>query len=119
MNSRENFAGGAALCLNYNLSYSFALGLNITGSTNFSGIAVLEPAASFRWYISGFNDGFFAEADAGAYLVIEKGQVTPLFLGGLKGGYRFPLGFSFFIEPYGRIGYPFVFGIGVTAGVRF
>jgi hypothetical protein len=36
----------------------------------------------------------------------------------LRGGYRMPVGSLWYIEPYGRGGYPFVFGIGVMAGVR-
>jgi len=40
-------------------------------------------------------------------------------MGGLRAGYRLPLGDMFFIEPFGRVGYPFMFGIGALAGVRF
>jgi len=119
MNSRENFAVGAALGFDYNIARSFAAGLTVTGSSNFSGIAVIEPAALFRWYFLGNgHTGFFAQADAGAYLVLEDGDITPLFLGGLRAGYRLPLGSSFYIEPYGRAGYPFAFGVGLLAGVR-
>ena len=119
MNSRYNFAGGAVLGFDLNLPYSFAAGLTVTASSNFAGIAVIEPAALFRWYFfSNGHTGLFAQADVGAYLVLEDGELTPLFMGGLRVGFRFPLGEMFFIEPYGRAGYPFVFGIGVTAGIR-
>jgi hypothetical protein len=119
MNSRENFAGGAIISFDYNLPHSFALGLSVTASSNFSGITVIEPAALFRWYFLGGYGGFFVQADAGAYLVLEDGELTPMFLGGLRGGFRLPLGSSFYLEPYGRIGYPFAFGIGAIAGVKF
>ena len=120
MNSRENFAAGAVLGFDYSFGSSFAVGFNVTGSTNFDSIVVLEPAAMFRWYFLGSNNtGFFAQADAGAYLVFEDSEVTPMFLGGLRGGFRLPLGSWFFIEPFGRVGYPFMFGLGVLAGVRF
>jgi hypothetical protein len=122
MNSRENFAAGAVVGFQYDFLHVFAAGIHFTASTNFNGIAVLEPMAMFRWYfltVPGTYAGFFAEADAGAYLVLEDGDMTPLFNGGLKGGFRLPLGDTFFIEPYGRIGYPFAFGIGVAAGVKF
>ena len=120
MNARENFAGGAVFGFDYNLPYFFALGLTVTYSNNFSGISVIETAALFRWYFleNGYT-GFFAQADAGAYLVLEDGEFIPLFMGGLRVGFRLPLGELFFIEPYGRVGYPFVFGIGVMAGMRF
>ena len=119
MNSRYNFAGGAVLGFDFNLSRALAAGFTVTYSSNFSGISVIEPAALFRWYIFGGGAGLFVQADAGAYLVLEDGELTPLFMGGLRGGFRLPLGELFFIEPYGRGGYPFVFGVGVIAGTRF
>jgi len=119
MNSRENFAAGLTLSFDYNLASPFSVGVNVTASSNFNGITVLEPAVSFRWYFSGRNHtGWFIQADAGVYLVLEENDVIPLFLGGLRGGIRIPMG-RIFIEPFGRIGYPFFFGIGALAGMRF
>jgi hypothetical protein len=119
MNSRENFAGGAVLGFDVSLSRALALGFTVTYSSNFSGISVIEPAALFRWYLLGGPAGLFVQADAGAYLVLEDGGLIPLFMGGLRGGFRIPAGPSFYVEPYGRIGYPFAFGVGAMAGVRF
>lgn len=119
MNARVNFAAGAVLGFDVNLSASFALGLTVTASNNFSGITVIEPAALFRWYVLGGYGGFFVQADGGAYLILEDGGLTPLFDGGLRAGFRLPLAKSFYLEPYGRMGYPFVFGIGALAGIRF
>jgi hypothetical protein len=120
MNSRENFAVGVALAFDYNFGSSFAAGVNATFSTNFFGIVVIEPAALFRWYFLGSSHaGFFAQAETGVYLVFEDDEFTPLFLGGLRGGLRLPFGETLFVEPFGRIGYPFAFGFGVLAGVRF
>jgi hypothetical protein len=116
MNARENFAGGAALSFDYSFLGSFAAGVNVTASSGFSGNAVIEPAALFRWHFFG---GFFAQADLGAYLVLEDNDVTPLFLGGLRAGFRMPLGSLFYVEPYGRTGYPFMFGLGVMGGILF
>jgi len=123
MSSRSNFAGGAVLGFDYNLPIDaapFAAGVTVTASSNFYGIAVIEPAAMFRWYFLGEgHTGFFAQADVGAFLIIEDGDLIPLFLGGLRAGYRLPLGSMFFVEPYGRAGYPFMFGIGALAGIKF
>ena len=119
MNSRENFAGGAVLNFGVNLGSSFAIGINATASYNFAKIFVIEPAAFFRWYfLSREHNGLFVQADAGAYLVFEDDDIIPLFMGGLRAGFRLPLGDMFFIEPYGRLGYPFMFGIGALVGVR-
>jgi len=123
MNSRYNFAGGVVLGFDYNLPVTvapFAAGITVTTSTNFTNAVVIEPAAMFRWYFLGKgHTGFFAQADVGTYIIFEDEEVYSLFLGGLQAGYRMPFGSMFYAEPYGRIGYPFVFGIGASAGIRF
>ena len=120
MDSRYNFAGGMVLGLDFNLGDSFAVGFTVTGSYNFFEIVCLEPAALFRWYFLGKGyTGFFLQADAGVFLIFEEGEVIPMILGGLRGGYRIPLGKLWYVEPYGRAGYPFAFGLGVMAGIRF
>jgi hypothetical protein len=120
MSSHKGYAAGAGLGFDYNLFRFFAVGLSVTASHNFTAFTAIEPAAMFRWYFWGKNHtGFFAQADAGVYLYMENEQTIPVFLGGLRTGFRLPLGQFFYIEPYGRAGYPFVFGIGITAGMRF
>jgi len=127
LNSRDSLAAGAVLAVDFNVSSSFALGANATVSSDFSDITVIEPAAMFRWYLLSkehagsfaAGNGLFLQADVGAYLVLENDEVTPLFLGGLRTGVRLPFGNTFFIEPYGRIGYPFIFGFGFLTGIRF
>jgi len=119
MNSRVNFAGGGVLAFDYALPHSFAVGLNVTASNNFSGITVIESAVLFRWYFLGGYTGFFVQADGGASFLLEDGEFSHVFLGGLRGGFRLPLKSKFYLEPYGRIGYPFAFGVGVLTGIKF
>jgi len=120
MNSRYNFAMGGVFGFDANLPHSLALGFTFTASYNFNGITVVEPAVLFRWYFLGTgHKGFFAQADMGGYLIFEDGDIKPMVLGGLRGGYRFTPASHFYLEPYGRLGYPFAFGIGVMAGLRF
>jgi hypothetical protein len=120
MNARENFAGGATLGLDFNLPKTlFALGLTATASYNFEGFITMEPMAMFRWYSPGGSTGFFVQADAGAFLILEQGEfISPMALGGIRAGFRLPLGERMYLEPYGRAGYPFMFGIGLVGGVR-
>jgi hypothetical protein len=121
-NSRENFSSGAALGFDIDIPYFIAMGAGCTASHDSGNLIVLEPAALFRWYVIGMKTqqhaGFFLQADGGAYLILEDEEVTPLFAGGLRIGYR-QLMDSFYIEPYGRFGYPYVFGVGLSAGVKF
>ena len=120
MNSRHNFAGGANLGFYYNLPGYLALGLSVTGSSNFSEFHVIEPTLLARYYFlrNGY-EGFFAQADIGPFIILEDGKTSFLPEAGLRGGYRLSLGSSFYVEPYGRLGYPFAFGVGAMAGIYF
>jgi outer membrane protein OmpA-like peptidoglycan-associated protein len=127
MDSYRFFAAGAAFALDFNLPHSMAVGLTVDSSFKGTGFTALEPAALFRWYFLGKGHfGFFVQADVGAFLYFEgygrdeyQGQIKPFVLGGGRVGYRFPLGKMFYIEPYARGGYPFAYGVGVNAGIRF
>ena len=120
MASRHNFAGGTALNFTYDLPGSSALGLSFTGSMNFNNTYVLEPAFLVRRYFSqDIHSGFFVQFDLGAFIALEEKGVTPMIMSGFGGGFRLPLGSTFYVEPYGRLGYPFAFGLGAMAGIRF
>jgi len=123
LNARDTVAMGFPFSFDYNLPTAaapFAVGANVIVSSGFAGATVLETAASFRWYFLGSKHvGFFTQADLGAYLIFEDEKTHPLFLGGLRGGYRLPFGSMFYVDPYVRLGYPFVFGFGALAGIRF
>ena len=120
MDAHRNFAGGAALDFNYRFRDDYALGFTFTGSNNFRGFVSIEPTISFRWYYLVKNyPGFFGQMDAGFFIYFEDDEVTTLPELGVRGGYRLPLGSSFFVEPYARMGYPFAFSIGVMGGLLF
>jgi len=125
MNARETSAVGFALSFDYNLPISksaFATGFTVIGNVNFTDTVVLEFTALFRWYFLGKGyTGWFAQADAGISFISEDGNKklpAPVSIG-VRTGYRLPLVSSFFVEPYVRIGYSFLFGIGVIGGMRF
>jgi hypothetical protein len=120
MASRHDFAGGAVLNFLYNLPGATSLGLSFTGSMNFNNIYVLEPAFLVRKYFSqDIHSGFFVQFNTGAFIALEEKGITTMVMSGLAAGYRAQLGSSFYIEPYGRLGYPFAFGLGVMAGICF
>ena len=131
MNSRYNFAGGVAFGIYYNLperlspTNRLSAGLTATGSINFFGTQVTEFAGLIRWYYpqvphNGMEyTGLFTQFELGAFFINEEGERTVLPLAGLRGGYRLPISSHFYIEPCGRLGYPFAFGIGLMAGISF
>ena len=120
MNLHKNFAGGFILGFDYNLpSVPLAIGLSAAGSYSFTDSTVFEAASFLRWYFPQNNySGLFTQADLGLYIVMEDNNILSKILGSLRGGYRFHMGSSLFFEPYGRFGYPFIFGIGLMAGVQ-
>ena len=108
----------------YNINDMFAAGLNLNFS--FSDFFAFEAAGFFRWYFLrgmpkaiGFLRNIFAQADLGLWAGNDIHSEAVKFLGGVSAGIRFKLPGNFYIEPYARFGYPFLFGVGVTAGYRF
>jgi len=57
----------------------------------------------------------FFDREEGAVALAHWGRVSV----GLAFGWRFLFGKMFFAEPYIRAGYPYIFGAGGSAGVRF
>jgi hypothetical protein len=120
MDSRDNFAGGIALSFDYNWFNNIAVGANLTLSYNFNDFAVIEPTLMVRDYIwENCHGQLFLQLDLGGLFFHEEGQWVPMLELGVRGGFRKPVKTSFFIEPYGRIGYPFAFGIGFITGRYF
>ena len=69
--------------------------------------------------------GPWLQLTGGPALFFDKGENASIpakwgrFSAGLTFGWRFLLGKLFFAEPYIRVGYPYIAGIGVSAGVHF
>jgi hypothetical protein len=129
MNAPSSFAAGFNYYFDINIGKNFAAGFILGTSRGFDDfslfpqINVYEGSLLFRWYFLGKGQrGFFAQAEGGGYLAIQKMSVygfefNPMFTAGLRGGYRLPLG-RFYLEPFVRAGYPFAAGAGLMLGVR-
>jgi hypothetical protein len=144
INTLEGAAFGVVLGADYKLpikAIPFAAGVNV--GLHFNKVEfVLEPSAMFRWYfpIPGLTkkfhektegstfkgtfkpvyEGAFVQAEVGVTVIAEKDEDTvALFMGGLKLGYRLPLKLGLYVEPFARFGYPYLWGMGATAGMRF
>jgi len=117
MNSHENFAGGLGLYSGFDLSQHFVLGLKTNYSYNFKNMSMLEVAALLRFYP--FNQRFFLQTESGISILFENTENSIKFLGGINTGWTFLMGKKLFIEPTLRIGYPYLFGVGVNFGLYF
>ena len=120
MDSRHNFAGGALLVFDYRLPRFAAVGLMLEGSSNFSTMHVIEPAVLFRaYFLENEYRGFYFQTDLGTSIIFEDGRdVWFRPMAGMGIGYRVHLGSTFYLEPFGRLGFPFAVGLGLVAGLR-
>jgi len=121
-NTREGAALGTSLASAVDLNLwkqMFSAGLKLGFSGNMDTISTLETAALFRYYLPLPINGFFVQAELGSAFFFENGESFPAFLGGLSVGWRYNLGKDWHIEPFARFGYPFIWGIGLQAGISF
>ena len=121
--SRSGFALAGGLTLGHNFN-RIGLGVNILyGNDMQESFTFLEATAHFRFYVlrNSRNTGPFVQAEGGFVLIaydgFDAGSFAPS--AGLGLGWRIPLGERFFAEPALRVGYFYMLGVGLTAGVRF
>jgi hypothetical protein len=117
--------------------YRFGESLSIGTTSLFASdesLTTLEFSANIRWYFLRDEESLikyynwasvfhlFAQVDGGATVVIrDADQVKPHPMIGLVAGSRIALSRfgSFYVEPYLRVGYPFLFALGVSGVYRF
>ncbi|MDR3343108.1 MAG: hypothetical protein LBT14_10070 [Treponema sp.] len=123
MNTGEGYALGRSFSLDFQFLKYIVNGVTLTISDDFKIFTVIEPAIFGRWYFLNLGlkeGGFFVQGDLGASLVVEASETTPHILGGLTTGFRYPfLGGDYYVEPFVKGGYPFLWGAGARFGCRF
>jgi hypothetical protein len=118
-NTRKGATLGGNLLCAVDLNRQFSAGLKMALSGDLHTVTTLEPAALFRYYLPLPINGFFTQAELGASIFFENGNSYSAFMGGLAAGWRYNIGKRWYIEPSVRGGYPFAWGIGFQAGLRF
>ena len=118
-NTRKGMAIGGVFTGGYEISSQFAVGLKTAYSHNLDTISALEPLAFFRYYLPLVPVGPFLQVEAGSAIYFEHGESHPSFSGGLSAGWRFDFLQDLYVEPALRLGYPHMWGIGVTVGYKF
>jgi hypothetical protein len=120
-NTKENAAVAGVLTNDFALNARFSIGSRLGFSYNFADLGTLEGGIMFRVYVlSGNSSGPFIQADGGVSYIFwrddARDDMFTKFLYGGTLGWRFHIG-SFYIEPYGRGGYPFIWGGGLVMGM--
>lgn len=125
-NSVSNIAPAAGISFDYSLFRKVSFGVKALVSYDAfeknSTVYVIEPLGFLRWYVvspSGEpSTGLFVEGQGGIEIILVNSADKIVPSAGLSIGFRFPLG-NFYFEPMLRGGYPYMFGIGISAGLRF
>lgn len=121
--TRYNAAFGSGIVFGGSF-YGKGLGLSILYAQDAENFIFLEALAHFRFYLlrAKNNTGFFLQAEGGivfySYEYFDtKYNFVPV--AGVSAGWRFPVGVRGYIEPVIHGGYPYIFGGGLSVGIRF
>ena len=131
MNSPDGYAMGTGLYTLFMLPLKLkighlSLGARTLYSNDFKKHHIFDAALLFRWNFYDFSkikkrdSGFFIQLEGGAVFGLKESEPSKLFmyaLGEAAFGYRFTIN-NFFIEPYLRGGYPVIWAIGISGGIR-
>jgi hypothetical protein len=123
MNSDLSLTLGRSLSFELQLFKYVMNGAILTISDDFHTFTTIEPTIFVRWY---FLDprltytGLFVQGELGMAFALAWDTTVPFISIGLAAGYRLPLQHGdYYVEPYIRVGYPYIIGIGVKTGGRF
>lgn len=125
-NSLSSVAPAAGLSFDYSVTRKFSVGVKALVSYDAfeksNTIYAIEPLVFARWYaVSPTGEpsaGLFIEGQCGAEMLLVNSDFKATVSGGVALGFRITFGY-FYFEPVLRGGYPYMFGAGLGAGVRF
>ena len=103
------------------------MGLRFLYASDTDSMITMEFNVFIRFYFFNRDEhkGLFLQANGGAALVssekesANQDEEVGTFCVGISAGWRFPFGKYFFVEPAIRVGYPYIYSAGVSAGFRF
>jgi len=121
--SRYNITAGGGIVFGGSLDGK-GIGLRLLYVQDAENFIFLETVAQIRLYLSPKKDntGIFLQAEGGIVLFsYEKFEITGYFsfVGGVSAGWRFMMNNQWYIEPFIRGGYPYIFGAGFSTGFKF
>jgi len=125
MYSRTGLSYGGSLAFAY--SRKFSIGMQVAYFLDLADkIDALELSVLLRFYLQKIFtcSGPFIQVSCGQVLFYKRDEISfPTLWGSIYGsidfGWRLILKDKYFIEPFIRGGYPFLYGGGFAAGIRF
>lgn len=122
MYAREGIAPAFGGIFAFDIFEKSTLGCQISAAIDRPDIMTMEILALWRYYIfSQAHSGFFCELQTGGAIIgIEDEKSETEFTGAfvISGEVGYQIGNEFYFEPYVRFGYPFIFGFGISAGLK-
>ena len=125
-NSLEGVSLAASISFDYNISRKFSVGIKMFVSYDLNekanNLMFFEPLAFLRFYLFSPSrepgTGLFLEGLTGSSILVINSNTKSVVNGGTGIGYRFAFE-KLYVEPELRFGYPYLFGVGINAGIRF
>ena len=118
-NSPRGPAISGGLAVGFDLHRHWTAGIRTGYSPNMYVSSALEPVALLRYYLLPGSRGPYAQAEAGCIIVFAFEEDHLVFSGGFAAGWRFNMTRNVYLEPALRLGYPFLLGVSLSAGLRF
>lgn len=125
-NSISVVSPATGISFDYSFLRKFSLGIKTLVSYDFfekdNSIYAIEPLLFARWYaVSPSGEpsaGLFLETQIGPEILLVNSSLNASVSIGGTIGFRIANG-NFYLEPFLRGGYPYIFGAGINAGFRF
>ena len=125
-NSLEFIAPAVGFTFDYSIARKASIGARLSVSYDLheknNELVTLDTLGYLRFYIVSLSgepvSGLFAELQGGVSSFFVNSNIKTVFNGGAGAGYRFTFG-NFYLEPELRFGYPYLFGSGISVGMRF
>jgi hypothetical protein len=118
-NSHLGMVASIDLMVGLDINKTFCVGIKASYHHDFNMVNTIEPRFLFRLYLMPLGVRPFIQAEAGAVMITAMDHRYYNFSGGITTGCRINLRNFFYIEPALRLGYPFLWGAGITAGFKF
>ena len=119
--SHRFFAIDGGFSFGFNVNESIGFGTRFFFGHNFDTVVFVEGAGLFRYNLPAtLSLGYLVlETQVGISVLFEDNETFLKPMGGASFLWRFPITGSFFMEPFIRAGYPYIWAAGFMVGMGF
>ncbi|MCL2809935.1 MAG: hypothetical protein FWD24_07750 [Treponema sp.] len=118
-NSYNNMVISVDLTLGLDVNSFFCVAAKSSFHNDLNNVNVIEPRLLLRTYLSTGRVRPFIQTEGGCVIISIYDETHFMISAGLTTGCRFNFSRFIYLEPAFRLGYPYLWGAGVTAGLRF